>query len=75
MSDKKRDKFVTLAENRVNKAIRYIRLVGNLSNRNNYIFTENDVRQIFNALENEIRNTKKRFDSSSESCEKNFTLE
>ena len=42
MADMKRKKFVELAEKRVNKAILNMKLVGNLSNKNNYS-TANDM--------------------------------
>ncbi len=42
----KRQKFVELAEARVNRAIKDIRLIGNLSNRSAYDFSEDDVRKM-----------------------------
>ena len=40
----KRAKFVELAENRVNRAIKDLRLIGNLSNRSAYEFADEDIR-------------------------------
>ena len=57
----KRVKFEELAEKRVNRAIDSIRLIGNLSNRNNYEFEKNDVSKIFGALEKELKDAKARF--------------
>lgn len=57
----KRQKFVDLAESRVNKTIKDLRLVGNLSNRNSYDFTDDDVRQMFRALQKELDSAKGRF--------------
>ena len=59
--DQKRQKFVELAEKRVNKAIKSIRLVGNLSNKHFYSYDDKDVRQILRALEDEISLTRNRF--------------
>jgi len=59
-----RDKFVTLAEKRVNSAIRYIRLIGNLSNRSNYVYTEKDVKKITSALNKEIKIMKEKFENN-----------
>lgn len=59
-----RDKFVQLAEARVNKALKDIQLIGNLSNRSNYDYTEEDVERIFKALSREIAACKKRFELS-----------
>ncbi len=61
MAETKRDKFVRLAENRTNKALEQIRLLGNLSNKSTYEYSKQDVEKIFNALENEIANSKKQF--------------
>lgn len=58
---KSRDRFVDLAQKRVIRAIKDIRLIGNLSNRNNYEYTEEDVNKIINALDLELRNLKNRF--------------
>lgn len=57
----KRAKFVELAENRVNRAIKDLRLIGNLSNRSAYAFTEEDTRKIFRALQKELDTAKGRF--------------
>lgn len=60
----KRDKFVALAEKRVVRAIHDLRLIGNLSNRNNYEFSEKDVDKILNALHQEITSLRSQFKSS-----------
>jgi hypothetical protein len=57
-----RQKFVDLANKRVSKALQTIQLIGNLSNRSNYDFTNDDVAKIFRALQEEIAACKKRFD-------------
>ena len=61
----KRKKFVELAQKRVNRLLRELRLVGNLSNRSNYSFTDDEVRKIFSAIEAELRAAKRRFGDSS----------
>ena len=60
----KRDKFVVLAEKRVVRAIHDLRLIGNLSNRNNYEFSEKDVDKILNTLQQEIASLRSQFKSS-----------
>lgn len=60
MSDR-RTKFVELAEARVNKALKDMQLIGNLSNRAAYDFTETDVKKIFGALQKALENAKARF--------------
>ena len=61
MQESKREKFVRLAENRTNKALEMIQLIGNLSNRSVYEYTAADVEKIFNALEEEVAQAKKQF--------------
>lgn len=57
----RRERFVALAEARTDKALYAIRLLGNLSNRSNYEYTESDVTQIVKALETEVRALKTKF--------------
>lgn len=55
------EKFRRLAEARVNRALNDIRLIGNLSNRNNYDFTSEEVEKIFRALDSELKQVRVRF--------------
>jgi len=59
----RRQKFVELCEKRVNRLLRDIRLVGNLSNRSHYEFTGEDIGAVFSAIEHEVRRARKRFES------------
>lgn len=61
MAETKQEKFVRLAENRTNKALEMIRLIGNLANKSVYEYSEEDVSKIFNALESELSLAKKQF--------------
>jgi hypothetical protein len=76
MSDEnaKRQKFVKLAEGRVQAALNAIRKIGNLSNRRSYVFDENDVRKIVKALREAVAETEHRFDPSSSTGKKTFKL-
>ena len=56
-------KFKELAENRVNRALNYIRLIGNLANRNNYEYSEEEVQKIISILEVELKALKTKFGS------------
>jgi hypothetical protein len=58
-----REKFVELAEKRVNNAIRSIRVVGNLSNSNLYEYSQKDVSRIMAALKEELDSVNARFKS------------
>jgi len=57
-----REKFVELARKRVSKAMKDIQLIGNLSNRSNYDYTEEDVAKIMKALSDEVSACRKKFD-------------
>jgi hypothetical protein len=71
----KRKKFVQLAEARVTRAIGQLRLVGNLSNRSAYEFSEDDVRKIFRALQKELDNAKSRFGGEGAAKDGEFKLD
>lgn len=70
----KRDNFVRLAEARVNRALREIRLIGNLSNRNAYAYSETDVRAIFKSLQRELDTAKARFNGDGSLGDREFKL-
>lgn len=61
----RREKFVELATKRTNKALEQMRLIGNLANRSNYEFTEEDARKIVRALQKELDGIKGRFAEAS----------
>ena len=58
MATKNRDRFIVLAENRVNRAIKDIQLIGNLSNRSNYSYTDEEAEKIIRTLEAQIKELK-----------------
>lgn len=60
----KRDKFVELAQARTKNAIKAIRIIGKLGNKNAYEFTEADVKKIASALNREIEAMKARMSSN-----------
>ncbi|GFP76390.1 hypothetical protein [Clostridium fungisolvens] len=61
MSTQKEENFKRLAENRTNKIIDMLHLLGNLSNTSNYSYSEEQVEAIFNAIEQELEEQKNRF--------------
>lgn len=75
MATNKRDKFVELVNKRVNRTIKDLRLVGNLSNRAAYEYTEDDIRRITRALQRELDTVKARFAGPGDAREAEFTLE
>jgi len=59
---RRRERFVHLAEKRVIRTIKDLRLVGNLANRSNYEYEPEDVEKILKALDVEFRALKRRFE-------------
>lgn len=70
----RREKFVELAEKRVNRALAQISLIGNLSNRSNYSYTQEDVAEIYSALRKALDEMKGRFDAQASDKEPKFQL-
>lgn len=60
----KRDRFVELAEARVTRATEQLRLIGNLSNLNNYTYSEADVQKILGTLDGEMKLLKAKFQTA-----------
>ena len=61
MNEDKRDKFVRLATQRGERILKDMRLLANLSNRKNYEYTDEDVKKLFNAIEEELKTAKYSF--------------
>lgn len=59
--ESKKERFKRIAENRTNKIINMIDLLGNCSNKNNYEYTEEDIKSIFNAIESSLKMSKMKF--------------
>lgn len=68
----KAERFKRVAENRTNKIIEQIRLLGNCSNRSNYEYKDEDVKKIFAAIEAELKETKQKYQTKANS--KKFEL-
>jgi ribosomal protein L7/L12 len=60
----KREKFINLAENRTRNAIKAIRVIAKLGNKNAYEFDDSDVQKIARALTKEVDALKARMSSS-----------
>lgn len=74
MSNIKRDKFVELAEARIARTLKDLQLIGNLSNKSAYEYTEADVRKIFSTLQKALNTSKARFKTNSNSSNGEFKL-
>ena len=71
MRESKPDRFRRVAESRVNKIIKMVRLLGNCSNPAVYAYTAEQVQQIFTTLQEELNKAQKRF---AQSHRKRFSL-
>lgn len=72
--DKKSENFIRLAENRTNKIIDMFELLGNLSNKSNYTYTQEQVNAIFETLEYELAQQKSKFVEKREPKKRKFRL-
>lgn len=67
-------KFIELANKRVNKTIKDIRLIGNLSNKAAYSYDDTQAKKIIRALQKELDILKTRFTGSDGDHEDLFKL-
>jgi|TARA_Y100000031_G_C8081215_1_gene319745 hypothetical protein len=66
--------FIKLAEKRVNNAIKQLRLVGNLSNKSNYTYSDSQANKIINTLNAELNEMKVRFKMHMKNKSKEFKI-
>lgn len=71
----KREKFVRIAEARTNKIIYMIQLLGNCSNQSLYEYSQKDVNKIFNTIQTELDEAKKRYSKQDSQKGSKFTLD
>jgi hypothetical protein len=74
MERDKHGKFIELATKRVNKALDQIRLVGNLSNRMTYEYSEDEAKKILRTLQKELDSVKSKFGDSNGAPAHKFSL-
>ena len=70
----KRENFVRLAEARVSRALDSIRVIGNLSNRSNYEYDDQDVKEIIKTLQDEVALVKIKLEAKSGISKQQFKL-
>ena len=61
--DEKKERFIRIAERRTNNILEQLRLLGNCSNKNNYSYSEEEVKKILSVIEAELRVVKSRFNA------------
>ena len=71
----KREKFVRIAEARTNKIINMIQLLGNCSNQSLYEYSQKDVNKIFNTIQTELDEAKKRYSKQDSQKGSKFALD
>ena len=70
----KRENFVRLAEARVSRALDSIRVIGNLSNRSNYEYDDQDVKKIIKTLQDEVAKVRTQLETKSGVSKQHFKL-
>ncbi len=55
MNETRHEKFKRLATLRTNAVLEKLRLLGNLSSKTNYEYTEEEINKIFSAIESHLR--------------------
>jgi hypothetical protein len=55
------EKFKRLATSRTNSVLKFLHLIGNLSNKSNYDYSEEDIKKIFRTIEEQLNIVKARF--------------
>ena len=69
-TETKNERFRRLAESRGNRLIREISLLGNLANRKNYSYSDEEVERLFEPILQELNEVRALFDAESSSTRK-----
>jgi len=72
--ENKRANFKRIAENRTNKIIDQISLLGNLSNSSYYEYTDDQIEAIFDAIQEELDKQRAKFIKTKDGKKKKFEL-
>ena len=60
------ERFKRVAEARTNAVLNRLRILGNLSNRQMYGYSEEDIKKIFTAIDKQIKEVRVKFNSRKE---------
>lgn len=66
LQETKEQKYIRLAEYRMNKAIKAVESISNLANRSSYEYSEEQVNAMFTVLENTVADVKSTFQPKKE---------
>ena len=61
------ERFKRVAETRTNAVLAKLRILGNLSNRQMYSYSEKDINKIFAAINKHVKEVKAKFNSQKQS--------
>lgn len=61
MTETRQERFKRLAIYRTNAVLEKLRILGNLSNRTNYDYSDEEVKKIFRAIDEQLQINKTRF--------------
>ena len=65
LMESKREKFVRLAEKRMDAILKGIELMGNLANTNNYEYSTEDLSKIIRALKDSVSDLERKYINAS----------
>lgn len=74
MNNIKQENFKRIANNRVNKIVDLISKLHNLSNTSFYEYTDDQINEIFNLIQNELDKQKQLFDKDKKKGQKRVEL-
>lgn len=74
MNNVKQENFKRIADNRVNKIVDLISKLHNLSNTSFYEYTDNQINEMFNLIQNELDKQKQLFDNDKKKDQKRIEL-
>ena len=75
MDRDKKAKFREIGKRRVENALKSIRVIGKLSNKNNYDYTPDDVGKLIRALNKEVTLLKAKFESGGKEEDPTFDFD
>jgi len=64
MRETRKERFKRLAEKRTTTVLERLRILGNLSNKANYDYSDDEVRKIFTAIDLQIKSIKAKFSTN-----------
>lgn len=70
----KKENFKRLAEARTEKVLAMIDLIGNLSNKSFYEYTDEEVEKIFKAINKSVEENKNKFKKNKDNKKRRFVL-